>query len=395
MTGRVDPVRLVVVATHPVQYLSPWLRDLAARDALDLEVWYVTLPDAIQQGVGFGRPFNWDIPLLEGYSWRELGNEASRPGLDGFFGSRVSNVTRRLKEAAPDAVLVTGWQQWSLLQIALGCRRLGIPLLVRGESNDLSVRPHWKRFLQGRLLRLYDRFLSIGYENRAFYRRRGVEDHRLFSCPYFVDNNRFEPAQRGAGDLRRAWGVSVTDTVFLFVGKLQPKKHPDRLLSAFLELRHLHSDIHLVFVGDGEMRDALERQARVLKSAVTFSGFVNQGDIARYYDAADCLVLPSDAGETWGLVVNEAMASGIPAIVSDRVGCHPDLVVEGETGFCYAFPSRAGLVDRMNRIRSNPTERRRMGESARTRVRAYSPRNASKGLLMALDSLPRVRRAGN
>ena len=116
--------------------------------------------------------------------------------------------------------------------------------------------------------------------------------------------------------------------MFLFAGKFQPKKHPDHVITAFKALLEQRSDIHLVMLGDGELRDSLKHFADGASSAITFTGFVNQSEIAAYYAAADCLVLPSDSGETWGLVVNEALASGTPAIVSDRVGCQPDLVIE-------------------------------------------------------------------
>ena len=177
--------RLLVVATHPVQYLSPWWRELAQRPDIELCVWYVTLPDAAQQGVGFDQEFTWDVPLLEGYPWREISNHAAKPGLDAFFGTRVRGQGSLLSQLRPDAVLLTGWHQWSLIQIAISCYRLGIPRLVRGDSNDLGSRSRWKVMLQRMLLRLYDRFLYTGEANKTFYLGRGIESSRLFSCPAF------------------------------------------------------------------------------------------------------------------------------------------------------------------------------------------------------------------
>ncbi|MBX2823213.1 MAG: glycosyltransferase family 4 protein [Gammaproteobacteria bacterium] len=384
----VRPWRLLIVATHPVQYLSPWLQELADRPEFDLTVWYVILPDTTQQGVGFDQAFSWDVPLLEGYTWRCVDNHATKPGLDGFFGSRVRGHGRMLSELAPDAVLVTGWHQWSLMQIAIGCRIKGIPLLVRGDSNDLGARPPWKRRLQRILLRLYDGYLYTGSANRGFYLARGVDECRLFPCPHFVDNSRFalqDPDRSEAAiSLRQDWGVAAGDTVFLFVGKLQQKKHPDHLLNAFRMVREKNPATHLVLVGDGELRDSLQHAASKSGSSVTFAGFVNQAEIARYYTAADVLVLPSDSGETWGLVVNEAMASGMGVIVSDQVGCHPDLVIEGNTGFCYPFGNLSQLVDRML-LSCDSTSRMVMVDNGQKRIRQYSSEVASEGLLRALD----------
>jgi glycosyltransferase involved in cell wall biosynthesis len=101
---------------------------------------------------------------------------------------------------------------------------------------------------------------------------------------------------------------------------------------------------------------------------VTFAGFLNQSEISRAYVAADCLVLPSDYGETWGLVLNEAMASGIPAIVSDRVGCGPDLVIENQTGAICPFGNGAALAEQMVAFASDRQRMQEMGRRARERV---------------------------
>ena len=268
-------------------------------------MWYVTLPDPVQQGTGFRNAFSWDVPLLEGYRWEHIGNRSSNPGLERFFGTRLGDIRRTLDKASPDAVLVTGWHQWSLIQVALSANRLRIPLLVRGESNDIGPRPAWKRALQRLFLQLFQGFLYIGKENREFYRSRGIPDSALHFCPYFVDNDRFirtaktTPEARTA--LRARWGVTPVDTVFLFVGKLQQKKHPDHLLHAFDTASRSQAGMALVFVGDGEMRASLEAAAQSNEERVHFAGFVNQSEIGRYYSAADCLVLPSDSGGNLGI----------------------------------------------------------------------------------------------
>jgi glycosyltransferase involved in cell wall biosynthesis len=119
---------------------------------------------------------------------------------------------------------------------------------------------------------------------------------------------------------------------------------------------------------------------------VTFAGFLNQGEIAAAYVAADALVLPSDFGETWGLVVNEAMACGRPAIVSDRVGCGPDLVTPGETGECFAFGDTAALASLLLAGAADPSRLRFMGKAARERVLTkYTAARAVEGTLRAID----------
>jgi glycosyltransferase involved in cell wall biosynthesis len=109
---------------------------------------------------------------------------------------------------------------------------------------------------------------------------------------------------------------------------------------------------------------------------VTLTGFLNQSEIVSAYAASDCLTLPSDHGETWGLVVNEAMACGLPAIVSDQVGCGPDLVTPGETGAIFPFGDWSALAESLCRAAADPTELQRQGVAAE----GYSPAVAAEGI---------------
>lgn len=140
--------------------------------------------------------------------------------------------------------------------------------------------------------------------------------------------------------------ISKKDTVILFVGKLIPKKRPLDLLSAYEKVFNEKNikDTSLVYIGDGELRKEIEKFVKDKNlSKVFLVGFQNQKDLPKYYSIADIFVLPSGIGETWGLVVNEAMNFGLSVIVSDMVGCGPDLVKQGENGYIF----RAGEVEEL------------------------------------------------
>ena len=137
-------------------------------------------------------------------------------------------------------------------------------------------------------------------------------------------------------------------------------------------------------VGDGKQKIECEEFVRRRKLPVTFTGFMNQTEIVRAYVASDCLVLPSDYGETWGLVVNEAMACGLPAIVSDRVGCHKDLICSGQTGEIFPFGDHNALAELLASLVSNPAKMRSMGKCAKQKVADYSVENAVKGCIEAI-----------
>jgi glycosyltransferase involved in cell wall biosynthesis len=349
------------------------------------------LPDARQQGDGFGVAFGWDIPLLDGYHYELLKNVSSRPSLTTFRGCDTPDVGRVLKQHGFDVLIVNGWVVKSCLQALWACKRLGIPCIVRGESNAFRARPYWVRALHRLLLRQYAAALPIGLANRQFYVQNGMSEERLFDAPYCVDNERFgaqaadlEPRR---SEIRRAWGVPESACTFLFCGKLEAKKRPLDALEALTRVVAAEGarPAHLLIAGDGPLRAQVQELATARGLPVTFAGFLNQSEVARAYVASDCLVLPSDDGETWGLVVNEAMACSRPAIVSDRVGCHPDLLQYGETGFVFPLGDSDALAVRMRALVDEPDLAERLGRQARARVAEYSVAQAVEGTQRALE----------
>jgi glycosyltransferase involved in cell wall biosynthesis len=291
-----------------------------------------------------------------------------------------------LREGRFDAVVVNGWVVKSCLQTLRACRRLRIPCLVRGEANLLRPRAWWKHWLHRRLVHRYAACLYIGQQNRAFYRRHGVPDERLFFAPYCVENDRFAAAAEDAGrrvSARQRWGIPDDRTCFLFCGKLQEKKHPVELLQAFAAAIGGGAAAQLLVVGDGPLRGDCERLARDGRLPVTFAGFLNQSQVVDAYLAADCLVLPSDHGETWGLVVNEAMACGRPAIVSDQAGCAVDLIREGQTGTCFPFGRWDILKERLAEFARPDAPLHKLGQQARQHIGQYSPQAAAAGIVAA------------
>ena len=395
---RTRPWRIAMVETHPIQYKVPWFRALSACPGLDVEVFYAMLPSAAQQGVGFGVAFQWDQPLLDGYRYRVLRNVAREPSLLAFGGCDTPELYRVLSAAAEprwDAVIVNGWVAKSCVQALAACRLAGIPCVVRGESNARQRRPAWKRWVHRLLLSQYARVLYIGASNREFYRQSGVSGSRLCFGPYGVDNARFEQAAAELAPrqaaLREAFGIGPGKTVVLFSGKLEPKKRPLDVLEAVRQARAGARPgterLHVLVAGDGPLRGECERWAAAQGVPASFAGFLNQSDMPKAYAAADVLVLPSDAGETWGLVVNEAMASGRPVLVSEAVGCREDLVLAGQTGASFPLGRCDELGARLAEVAAEPGRWAAMGAAARERVRGYSVERLVAGTLEALYSL--------
>ncbi len=386
---KTEEIRVAIIATHPIQYHIPWFRKLSESKRINLTVYFGLMPDEKEQGIGFGLPFQWDIPMLQGYDWKLLSNRRRYPSLAGFFKSSAPDIYRVLNKERPDIVVTTGWNALPLLQALWACMRLGIPRIVRGESHALYERARRKKLMHRLFLSLFDAFLTIGKANRDFYLSCKVSQSKLFACPYFIDNERFKGqcASESANrlDLRRAWNIPEKSVCFVFAGKLEEKKRIMDLLAALYRAVKRDTSLHLLVVGSG----ALEREAKEFTSEkmlpVTFTGFLNQTEITKAYAASDFLVLPSDYGETWGLVVNEAMACGLPAIVSDRVGCGPDLIEDGTTGHIFPFGNIDALADRLVAVASDSEKRLQMSRNAEERIKNYSVEKAVEGTLKAIE----------
>jgi glycosyltransferase involved in cell wall biosynthesis len=368
--------RLLIIASHPVQYQAPWFRALHADARIELKVMYLSVPDAREQGAGFDRVFSWDVPLLEGYDWMQAPSAVG--GIHGgWWGLRLKHAERGIGAQRPDAVLVTGWHKLGMLQCIRATRRLRVPLLIRGESHGRAPLSPLRSARHRWIVQHATRVLPIGCVNREFYQRLGMAGRVGMLVPYSVDNEFFEQRVTALNprraELRAGWGIPKDTCCFLFAGKFVTKKQPRLMLDALARIAPgARRPVHLLMVGSGPLESDLQGIATQKSLPAAFAGFLNQTEMPRAYAAADCLVLPSDYGETWGLVVNEAMACGLPAIVSDRVGCGPDLVMEGKTGFVFSFGDAESLAERMLRMATMPeTERQAMGRLAREHVQSY------------------------
>ena len=384
--------KVLIVATHPVQYQAPWFRYLEKNiEDYDFEVLYLTIPDAEKQGVGFGKSFEWDIPLLDGYGWRKVDDKflSGNEGLDKFSSIKLRNSSKLLEYLKPDIVFLTGWQCMALLQLLIACNRSKIPALIRGDSNNLKPRKVTTRILHKLLLSRYDKFLAVGQANRNFYLENNVKESDIHFCPHFIDNDFFRgqtiKARHERKKLRLKYDIPESAFCFCYVGKLNSKKRIMDVLFAFEQLGNPNS--HLLVVGDGELMDQAKQYVNSNKPDVSFTGFLNQSEICYAYSVSDCLVLASDYDETWGLVVNEAMACGVPAIVSNRCGCHCDLIIEGETGYIFEFANIDDLVRKMDSmLKLSEQSYLNICKQAQEHVmNKYSMENATKGFVKALN----------
>ncbi len=385
--GGAAPVRLVLVAASPVYYQVPLYRRLAADLRVDFTALFCSDVGVRPYDAEFGgRLVRWDTDLLGGYRAQFL-RRAHRNDLGrGFWGLRDWDVVGQVRRLRPDVVWVHGFSYLTLWLAMATARLARLPVLLREEQTLLHRRPLPKRPARALLLRaLFGQVygLYIGSHNRAFFRHYGVPERRLFFVPYTVDNE--GPACRiPRPRARGAFGVDpAAGPLVLFVGKLIARKQPQLLLEAFAHVRR-RSPCALLFVGEGPLETELRQRAAAGGIPdVHFAGFLNRAQIVRAYAAADLFVLPSARHETWGIVVNEAMSFGLPVIVSDAVGCAPDLVHEGENGYVVPRADGDRLAEALAALVGDPERRRRFGRRSRQIIDRWHPAIAAEGVVRA------------
>jgi glycosyltransferase involved in cell wall biosynthesis len=383
------PARVAIFTSHPIQYQAPWFAALAQRDTLVTKVFFSYEPDAVAQGVGFGRSLNWDVPLRDGFDSEVLSADVTGKAR---YPRDLLHAHAALRLFRPDVALVLGWHHGSLVQALLACKVMRVPVILRGESNEKRQRPLWVSTLHRGYVKLADAFLAIGDANEAFYLNAGADEHRIFMARYCVDNDRFVRSARDHFEhrqtIRAGFGIPETSFCAAFFGKLEAKKRPMDFMRALKAAGNRVRPIHGLVVGAGAGLAEVETFARSNGIPVSFAGFLNQSEIPKAYVAADAVVLPSDFGETWGLVCNEAMACGTPAIVSDRVGCSNDLVIDGRTGAVVPFGSPDAIAAVLAAWSSQPARHDWIRRQATEHVlRDYSITRAVEGLEKAVASV--------
>lgn len=317
--------RLAVLSTHPIQYNAPLFRLIAADPDIELKVFYSKVTEEVRFDEDFGQEVTWDIPLTEGYAHESFSASES---------AGLRALITGIESFAADAVLVFGWNFAGHLAVMKHFKGR-VPVWFRGDSTLIDPLPLWKRIARKLWLRYVyrhvDKAFYVGQANYRYFRWCGFQESQLVYAPHAVDNEFFmkDDVERHlrALEIRAEMGISKDAFVFLFVGKLEAKKQPLELAQALMAAQFQGDRVaHLIYVGSGNLEHELRATTKGAQN-IHLVGFKNQSEMPIWYRVADTLCLPSKGpSETWGLAVNEAMACGCTAIVSDRVGCTEDLV---------------------------------------------------------------------
>lgn len=388
--------KISFLQSHPIQYYSPLYDQLAKNKEVEFKIYYCSdyglSKDGKRYHPEFGELPNWNLDLVEGHNHDILTNKSFKKGLfKGFFGLMNFSIYSKLKKDKPDILVVVGWNYFTLIWAVLCCKLVGVKIYLRGDNtlnfdDKLSpIKRKFKRFSYSNILfPLYSKICYVGENNRSFFQAYGVPDKKLVKLPHAIDNQRFlnyyKDHKNNVAEIKEELSLPKKFSL-LYVGRLHKSKH---VIDAIKAVEDFENELNFIIVGDGLIREELENYiAENQLNHVQIVGFKNQQEILNYYLVADALVLPSNYLETWGLVVNEAMNFNLPVILSNKVGCAPDLGTD-KNGYIFGLGDVNLLASKINHLIKNPNIAKQMGVESGELIKGYSYQAIIENLIESL-----------
>ncbi len=308
----------------------------------------------------------------------------------------VSNVIRKsrglkrgiaqfLNNLKPDVLVITGWGLPETMPALRWRKNNRVPAVLLSDSQERDAkRIFWKEFVKRRRVRLFDAAFVAGKPQARYAIKLGIRQDMVWFGSCVVDNDYFASASNEVesreSELRKQY--DLPEKYFLSVSRFIPVKNLIRLIDAYNGyLSQVEDGWKLVLVGDGELMPEVQQHIKRLglESMVVLPGFKQYADLPVYYGLASCHILASTS-ETWGLVVNEAMASGLPVLVSRVCGCAEDLVKDGVNGFVFDPFDIRELGRQMSEIASQPERAQAMGQCSQEIIKGFSCLWAARNL---------------
>lgn len=374
--------RVVIVTEIIAPYRIPVFNALAQRPEIDLHVIFLAETDpTLRQWKVYSDEIRFSYEVLA--SWRRR--------LGAYNLLLNWGTASALRNSRPDAVICGGYSylaSWSALTWA---RQHQTPFACWVESTAADQRRNHPvtELLKSRFLDSCNAFVVPGKASFEYLCGYGAAPQTIFTAPNAVDTAKFSRlagiARSQASSVRQHLGLP--QRFFLFVGRLVRDKGVFHLVQAFAKFRRSSgNDIALVLVGDGaDSRELREFASGLASGAIYFTGFVQREQLPAYYALADALVFPT-LSDTWGLVLNEAMACGVPVIASSVAGATSDLVHDGWNGCVVEAGNADQLTRAMTQIAGDPELRATMGQRSREQIQAFTPQRCAAGIATAATS---------
>jgi len=372
--------RLVIVTELIAPYRIPVFNALTLRDEIDLQVIFLAENDpTLRQWLVYKGEIRFPYQVLP--SWRP------RLGKHKLLLNR--GLSAALDRVAPDAILCGGYNYLASWLAKFWARRNQVTFLLWVESTAKDLRSNRALIesVKTRFMRSCDAFVVPGKSSFEYLRRYDTPQEKIFAAPNAVDTEffaRLSEAVRNDDAIHRG-KLDLPSRFFLFVGRLVPEKGVFDLLHAYGTLApQVRAELGLVLVGDGMARSELERRAAgISPGAIRIPGFVQRDQLAHYYALAEMLVFPTHS-DPWGLVVNEAMACGLPVISTDAAGCTADLIEDHWNGRVVRAGDISQLASAMQDLASDSDLRSLMSRNTLQHILRYSPEAWATGISHAV-----------
>jgi glycosyltransferase involved in cell wall biosynthesis len=375
--------KLVLITEIIAPYRIPVFNALAQRPEVELHVVFLSENDPTLR--------QWQVYKNEiKFHYDVLPSSRLRLGRHNLLLNR--GVRSTLSRSKPDVVIAGGYNYSACWSAAYWAKARSVPFLLWAESTIHDQRRNYAlvELIKKRFLNMCTAFIVPGKSSLHYLQHLGIAEQRIITAPNAVDTNLFsnlaEAARRDEAN-RRAHS-HLPAKYFLFAGRLIKEKGVFDLLDAYSQLGpEIRRDIGLVFVGGGSSRPELvDRASQIQPGKIQFPGFLHREELAQVYGLAEAFIFPTHS-DPWGLVVNEAMACGLPIVSTTVAGCTPDLVEDGSNGFVVEPCDPSGLASAMNTLATNPEMWAAMGRKSRERIELYSPETWAEGMVKAVQSV--------
>lgn len=369
-------VRIAVITEIIAPYRIPVFNAAAQRDDIDLHIIFLAENDpSLRDWPIYKNEIHFSHEVVPSYRWK-----VGKSSLLFNWGTGTA-----LERAAPDVIVCGGYNYPASWRAQIWARKHGVPFVLWSESTARDIRKRrWvidrakKRFVERSTA-----FLVPGSAARQYLLHLGVHESQIYLAPNAVDNDFYKHhahhAREHASEIRSK--LDLPERYFVCVGRIVSEKGVFDLLRAYERLTgEIQKDVGLVFVGDGAVRMQLEEAAaKVATGRIRLLGFLHREQLASIYALAEALVFPTHT-DTWGLVVNEAMACGLPIVVSDVAGCASDLVRQDWNGFVLPPHDIEKWSEALRLIATERELMRTMSRNSESRIHEFSPQRWAAGL---------------
>jgi glycosyltransferase involved in cell wall biosynthesis len=380
-------LKLAIIITHPIRYFIPLVQLLNKKRRIELKLFFTYGPDLLRKqkyNPAYREKAEPALPLFEGYDYEFIENIAKNKSTYHFKGIINPSLISKIVQWQPDALLVCGWKFHSHLQ-AMRHFKGKVPVYFRGDSTLLDegsfspLKKIIRKIALTWVFRYIDKALYTGTNNKHYYEKFGLKKDQLIYIPHAVDNSRFTRTlqlKHEALELRRKMNIRDDDIVFLYAGSFTSAKGVFHLLNSFIKAKR--ENIHLLFTGAGTEEARLKALAGG-RPDIHFLPYQTQTMMPLIYSTSEVLIHPSGS-DTWGLVINEAMANGLAIIASDKCGGATDLVEEGKNGYIFPAGDINALTSLIIKLADDQNKTAEMGRYSKEKIRSFSYEIASTAI---------------